>query len=165
MLFKQSTYPSPGKKIFQLQRLITAILFILVISSLYWQRQPIINHFRKRPIDINGLPRFPENLPRARQITGKEFLNQHHPTFSANTIPRIIHQSWESVNIPSKWQTWSDSWRVKNPDWEWVLWTNEDNRALVAEYAPWFLQTYDALPGEISRADVMRNFYMFFFGG
>ena len=28
-----------------------------------------------------------------------------------------------------------------HPDWEWVLWTDEDNMELVRQYAPWFLPT------------------------
>lgn len=52
-----------------------------------------------------------------------------------------------------------------NPDYEWVLWTDEDNRQMVTKYAPEFLTAYDDLPSEIYRADVSRNLYMFLFGG
>ena len=157
------TYASPGTKLFQRYRLITTIILaILVVGSLCWNRQPIINSFRTRPIDILGVPGYSKDLPRARKVSAKELLSQHRTTAG---LPRIIHQSWESADIPAKWATWSDSWRVKHPDWDWVLWTNEDNRALVETRAPWFLETYDALPGEIQRADIIRNFYMFFFGG
>jgi mannosyltransferase OCH1-like enzyme len=164
-IFKQTTYTSTGTRLFQRYRLIAAVLAVVVISIIYLRRQHIINHFRTRPIDLHGLPSYPKHFPRARRINTQELIRQHRNVPQANTIPHIIHQSWESEDIPTKWATWSDSWRVKHPNWEWVLWTNEDNRALVEARAPWFLETYDALPGEIRRADVMRNFYMFFFGG
>lgn len=52
-----------------------------------------------------------------------------------------------------------------NPDFEWVLWTDEYNRRLVERYAPEFLVKYDGLKSEIYRADAVRNLYMFVFGG
>lgn len=54
-----------------------------------------------------------------------------------------------------------------HPDWEWVLWTDQDNLDLVRIYAPWFLPTYEALGDRIPiyRADVVRNLYMHVFGG
>jgi mannosyltransferase OCH1-like enzyme len=161
----QQNYAPINTKSFQLHRFITTILAISVAITLLWNGQLIINNFRTRPIDIHGLPSYPQNLPRAQQISANELINRNWTSDRTDVITRIIHQSWENADIPTKWATWSDSWRVKHPDWEWVLWTNEDNRALVEARAPWFLETYDALPGEIRRADVMRNFYMFFFGG
>ena len=52
-----------------------------------------------------------------------------------------------------------------NPDFEWVLWTDEDNRKLVEKYVPDVLLVYDELKSEIYHADVVRNLYMFIFGG
>jgi mannosyltransferase OCH1-like enzyme len=154
-------------KFSQPHKAITALLAILLTGVLCWNSQLIINNFRTRPIDLHGLPGYPKYLTRAPKIDAKELISQSWTAVGDDdgTIPHIIHQSWENSNIPAKWATWSDSWRVKHPDWKFVLWTNEDNRALVEARAPWFLDTYDALPGEIRRADVMRNFYMLFFGG
>jgi Glycosyltransferase sugar-binding region containing DXD motif len=162
---KQTVCFSSSTKLSRRNRIITTILVIFITSVLLWSKQSITNHFRTRPIDIYGLPVYPVHLPRARRTSPTELLSRPWTASTNTTPPRIIHQSWESALIPKKWATWSDSWRVKHPEWEWVLWTNEDNRALVKERAPWFLDTYDALPGEIYRADVVRNLYMFFFGG
>jgi mannosyltransferase OCH1-like enzyme len=62
-------------------------------------------------------------------------------------------------------QVWVEGLRAQNPDWEYVLWDDETNRMLVEQYCPWFLQSYDSLPQEILRADVVRNLYMYIFGG
>lgn len=80
-------------------------------------------------------------------------------------LPRLIHQSWSTENLPSKFSKWSETCRVKNQDWEYVLWTDDDNQALVEKYFPWFVETYNNLPGVINRADVVRNMYMYVFGG
>lgn len=62
-------------------------------------------------------------------------------------------------------QQWVATVKAKNPDWEYVLWDNESDELLVKKYFPWFLETYRQLPQEINRADMVRNFYMYLFGG
>ena len=52
-----------------------------------------------------------------------------------------------------------------HPAWEYRLWTDVANRALVAEHYPWLLETYDAFPENIMRADTARILYMHRFGG
>ena len=80
-------------------------------------------------------------------------------------VPQLLHQSWSTATLPAKFEHWSVSCREMNPDFEWVLWTDEDNRKLVEKYAPDLLLMYDELKSEIYRADAVRNLYMFIFGG
>lgn len=35
-------------------------------------------------------------------------------------IPKLIHQSWIDLDLPVKFEAWSNSWRIKHPDWQWV---------------------------------------------
>lgn len=86
-------------------------------------------------------------------------------TKDVNTLPKILHQSWKNNELPDDFQGWSDTCREMNPGWQWVLWTNEDNRNLVKTHFPWLLETYDGLKEEIFRADLARNLYMYLFGG
>lgn len=81
------------------------------------------------------------------------------------TMPKLFHQSWSSTELPAKFARWSDTCRKQHPDWEWVLWTDEDNEDLVKRHFPWLLKTYKAMPGMIYRADLVRNLYMYMFGG
>lgn len=46
-----------------------------------------------------------------------------------------------------------------------MFWTDMDNRNLIAEHFPWFLDVYDGFPHNIQRADCARYFYMLHFGG
>ncbi len=80
-------------------------------------------------------------------------------------IPKIIHQSWKTKTLPTKFQQWSDSWSLKNPTYSRKLWTDEENRALIAEHYPWFLEKFDSFPQNIHRIDVSRIFYMHKYGG
>lgn len=79
--------------------------------------------------------------------------------------PRIIHQSWKTAELPPKFEKWRETWLQQYPDWDHRLWTDRDNRALIADAFPWFLQTFDNLPEPIHRADAVRYAYMFKYGG
>jgi len=80
-------------------------------------------------------------------------------------IPKIIHQTWKTRDIPLKCQKWVDSWKEKNPDWEHRLWTDEDNRNLVKQYFPKFLKIYDSYSRPIYRADFARYCIVYIHGG
>ena len=112
-------------------------------------------------------PQCPPNqicLPKARYLSPTELMKR--PLSPVNgSIPKIIHQSWKSEELPERFAHWSDTWRMHHPDWEWVLWTNEDNKALVDLHFGWFKEKYDDLEYEILRVDTARNMYMYIFGG
>lgn len=80
-------------------------------------------------------------------------------------VPKLLHQTWKSKELPSKFESWSKACREEHHDWEWILWTDEDNLKLVRMYFPWLVDTYLALPGDIYRVDLVRNMYMYIFGG
>ena len=60
---------------------------------------------------------------------------------------------------------WAETWRSNNPDYEYVLWDDADNRRFVAEKFQWFLPTYDSYDAEIKRADAIRYMYLYTYGG
>lgn len=80
-------------------------------------------------------------------------------------IPKIIHQSWKNKILPNKFQKWSATWIKHHPTWEYNLWTDEDNRNMVEQHFPWFLQTYEKFPDPVQKADTARYMYMYKFGG
>ncbi len=80
-------------------------------------------------------------------------------------IPRILHQTWKTPDLPPQWRPFRDSWLRHHPGWRHVLWTDEDNRRLIAEHHPWFLPTYDAFPRPIQRVDAAKYFILHTLGG
>jgi len=80
-------------------------------------------------------------------------------------IPKIIHQTWKNNNIPPEWKEAQQSWKTKNPDWEYMYWTDADNLILIKEHYPWFLDTYNSYPHNIQRADAIRPFILYHYGG
>lgn len=86
---------------------------------------------------------------------------------ATRSIPRRIHQTWKDAAPPKV--LFSPRWRASlqslNAGWEYRLWTDADNRALVAERYPWFLPTFDAYPSPIQRADASRYLVVRSHGG
>jgi inositol phosphorylceramide mannosyltransferase catalytic subunit len=82
------------------------------------------------------------------------------------SIPPIIFQTWKSkTDIPEHFAYWSETLRNENPTYMYRLWDDADNRAFVVKNYPWFLERYDSYPAEIYRADAIRYFFLFQFGG
>ncbi|KAF7558190.1 hypothetical protein G7Z17_g123 [Cylindrodendrum hubeiense] len=157
--------------------LCTAILVLIAASSAYDRSvrssSPFIpasvaNHGHSAPSGTCPPPSSttpaPANAPGvARALSPAELLCR--PAASSADVPKLLHQSWKTTQLPAKFQKWSDSCRQQHPDWEWVLWTDDDNLRLVKEHFPWLEETYLGLPGNIYRADLARNLYMYKFGG
>jgi len=80
-------------------------------------------------------------------------------------VSRTIHQTWKDKNIPDHFLPWIKSWKDTHPDWEYKLWTDDDNRRLIKEKYEWFLPTYDNYEFNIQRADAIRCFILYEYGG
>lgn len=80
-------------------------------------------------------------------------------------IPKVLHQTWKDSQVPDMFSDYVASWKANHPDWEYRLWTDVDNRRLIAEHYRWFLGTYDAYPQPIQRADAVRYFILHKYGG
>lgn len=80
-------------------------------------------------------------------------------------IPKIIHQTWKDIHLPSGFKRLSDSWKIYHPDWEYKIWTDEMNRDFICTYFPEFIEKYDSYPSNIYRVDVVRYLILYKYGG
>ena len=80
-------------------------------------------------------------------------------------IPKILHFTWKSDQLPEPMKALVEGWSIRHPEWQIKLWTDEDNRQLIQEHYPWFLQIFDAYPQNIMRADAVRYFILHHEGG
>ncbi|KZT12518.1 glycosyltransferase family 32 protein [Laetiporus sulphureus 93-53] len=80
-------------------------------------------------------------------------------------IPRILHQTWKTETLPEKWADVSQGCRDMMPDYEYMLWTDASSREFIAENYPWFLETFDGYKYPIQRADAIRYFILYHYGG
>jgi len=81
------------------------------------------------------------------------------------SIPKIIHQTWKDNHVPPNCIPLQRTWLTHHPDWEYRLWTDVDNRAFISEHYAWFLPVYDGYPENIMRADAVRYFILYHYGG
>jgi mannosyltransferase OCH1-like enzyme/glycosyltransferase involved in cell wall biosynthesis len=86
-------------------------------------------------------------------------MSSHQP------IPKIIHQTWKDKHVPPNCVPLQRTWLTHHPDWEYWLWTDVDNRAFISEHYAWFLPVYDGYPENIMRADAVRYFMLYHYGG
>lgn len=80
-------------------------------------------------------------------------------------IPKIIHQTYKTEQIPETWKPGQQACVDLHPDYQYILWTDEMARDFIAEKYPWFLKTWDAYPYPIQRADAIRYFALAHYGG
>lgn len=84
----------------------------------------------------------------------------------AAAIPPYIFQTWKSkVEFPPLYGCWMSTFVAKNPGFRHIVWDDRDNRDFIEQLHPWFLPIYDTYPREIYRADAVRYFFLYTFGG
>lgn len=80
-------------------------------------------------------------------------------------IPKKIHQIWQHGDVPEKYIAFQNKVKELHPEWEYKLWNEDDNLALVKSHFPDFFETYIGLPRNIMRADMIRYLIMYQVGG
>lgn len=80
-------------------------------------------------------------------------------------IPRILHQTWKSADLPPGFRVLRESWRRLHPEWEYRFWDDEACRDLVASSFPDLLGIYDACPHPVQRSDIFRYLVVARHGG
>lgn len=80
-------------------------------------------------------------------------------------IPRIIHQTYKTNDIPQHWKDGQQKCIDLHPDYKYILWTDDMSRDFIKEEYPWFLDTFDGYKYPIQRADAIRYFVLSHFGG
>ena len=76
-------------------------------------------------------PGFPDNIQQLEQWNA---LAERYDVWRARTqplepvyrVPRKIHQIWIGGSLPAEYNLWTRSWREKNSEWEYKLWTEQD---------------------------------------
>lgn len=80
-------------------------------------------------------------------------------------IPKIIHQTWKTASVPQHLIGYVETWTRHHPEWEYRLWTDEDNLQLVREHYPQYMLLYQHFHSGIQRADLARCLILHHCGG
>ncbi|WP_296739140.1 glycosyltransferase, partial [Mesorhizobium sp.] len=80
-------------------------------------------------------------------------------------IPKILHQTWKTDIVPSRFEGHVESWKRHNPDWKTVFWDDRTLLEFVAARYPDFLPTFCGYEHGVTRADAGRYLLLHHFGG
>ncbi len=80
------------------------------------------------------------------------------------TIPKILHFTWKSRELPKFFADILAQWRESHADWDIRFYDDADIRAVVADY-PEHLAQFDAYRSGIFRSDAFRYFVLHRDGG
>ena len=80
-------------------------------------------------------------------------------------IPKIIHQTWKTKDIPDNWKHAVESCKKNNKNYKYILWTDETMDKFIKKNFFYFYKTYKAYKYHIQRCDVFRYFVLYKYGG
>jgi mannosyltransferase OCH1-like enzyme len=88
-------------------------------------------------------------------------LSLHH------SFPPIVHQTAKTDAIPLHWQASQQAWKqiCFQRGWKYVLWTDEMNLEFMTRMYPSYLPLYTSYRYGIQRADMIRYFLLYHYGG
>jgi mannosyltransferase OCH1-like enzyme len=82
-------------------------------------------------------------------------------------VPKIIHQTApeDRGTWPDVWGRYQITWQKKHPDFQYVLWTDEDLDHFMKTEYPEYYDMYTSYDVHIKRVDVARYFILYHYGG
>ncbi|CAL9732702.1 mannosyl phosphorylinositol ceramide synthase Csh1p [Monosporozyma unispora] len=80
-------------------------------------------------------------------------------------IPKIIHQTYKNENIPPHWKVGQEKCQELNPDYKYILWTDVMIEDFITKNFNWFLPIMKSYKYPIQKADIIRYFVLWTYGG
>jgi len=80
-------------------------------------------------------------------------------------IPKIIHQTWKTHDVPKHWKKAFDSCKRHNPDFQHILWSHDEMDQFVITHFAWLYPTWIEYPHMIQRCDSFRYMVLYAYGG
>jgi len=129
----------------------------------------ITNEIRRLFIDTNNST-IRYNNSTTTNITNKlaEQTNTSQKNNNTNhsiKIPKIVHQEWKSKELPYNFKLYREECIRLNPNWEFKLWTDEENLQLITNHYPQLLDLYNSYDVKIKKIDMIRYLYLHRYGG
>ncbi|XP_052778283.1 uncharacterized protein LOC128215604 [Mya arenaria] len=109
----------------------------------------------------------PELLPNMTFPFFEAEMHEDFPTLKDATpkIPHILHQTYKSEEIPTHYVPMIKSFLELHPNWTYYFWTEDSARRLLAKKYPYFLPIWDGYKDPMNRADALRYFVLYEYGG
>lgn len=79
-------------------------------------------------------------------------------------IPKILIQTWKTKKMPKEFTQWTQTWKLVNPDFEYMFFDDSDCFKFIYKNYPEYLDLYESLIS-IEKADVFRYLALHKYGG
>lgn len=80
-------------------------------------------------------------------------------------IPKIIHQTWKTLDVPDEWKDAVDSCKDKHKEYKYIIWSDEMMENFVKTEYYDFYDVYMSYPHNIQRCDAFRYLVLYKYGG
>ncbi|SOB73938.1 mannosyl phosphorylinositol ceramide synthase [Cedratvirus lausannensis] len=80
-------------------------------------------------------------------------------------IPKIIMQTWKTRDVPDKWKSSPQAISRLMPEYQYYLFSDDDNERFVRKHFPQYLPLWNSLKYGIQKADVIRYMFLYRYGG
>ena len=121
---------------------------------------------------INGAQERRLQQLKAMAMLVRQDIKQNHGapvTTESNTkpssIPHILHQTWDSFDVPKSFVKGIQSFSKLHPQWEYWFWTPKAVLCFLKQRFPQFSELFKSYPDATSKADALRYFILYTFGG
>ncbi|KAJ6126330.1 hypothetical protein N7523_001942 [Penicillium sp. IBT 18751x] len=98
-------------------------------------------------------------------LSSPKTLHDCNRTIQLNDIPLILHQTTATETIPDRWVQSQNSCKQAYSGFEYKLWTDASARHFLVNHYPWFVDAWDNYAFPIQRADSIRYFVLYHYGG
>lgn len=95
----------------------------------------------------------------------KKYTDIDESILNLNSIPKLIIQTWKTEDIPDKYNNDIMSLQNLNPDYTFVLFTDNDIENFLKEKYPQYYESYIKLPVKILKIDYFRYIAIYHYGG
>ncbi|KAL3864727.1 hypothetical protein ACJMK2_006384 [Sinanodonta woodiana] len=85
-------------------------------------------------------------------------------TSGEDRIQKILHQKWNTINIPIQFRDYVKSFIDNHPTWQYMFWTDQSTRHFIQDHFSNLLSLYDNFGNPLNRADSMRYMLLFYYG-
>jgi hypothetical protein len=107
-----------------------------------------------------------ENNNPAPDLTGNFEGSVELEAESRARLPKIIFHTWNSKqDLANNYLYWRRSFIEKNTGYTFVFWDTLENREFIKKHFSWFLDRYDSYADDVFRANIVRLFFLYAFGG
>lgn len=135
------------------------LLFLIVMTALGIAGSSMYYHY-------GSIERFTE-MHSSNKINAEMIVAGSSSTWMSDHIPYLIHQTAPSNK--KKWkQEWlkcQASWKEILPNYKYILWDDDDIDYFIKSRFPKFYKIFSSYPKQIQRADAVRYFILFEYGG